>query len=75
MNRDFAQDIELIEGIKSIPTILDVVCQTTGVGFSAVARVTEERWFTCSVKDDIGFGLKPVPFEAPLEGCLMTYGS
>lgn len=59
MNRDFAQDIELIEGIKSVPRILDVVCQTTGMGFSAVARVTEERWVTCSVKDDIGFGLKP----------------
>ncbi|TCU54619.1 phospho-acceptor domain-containing protein [Novosphingobium sp. PhB57] len=59
MNRDFAQDIELIEGIKSVPTILDVVCQTTGMGFCAVARVTEERWVTCSVKDDIGFGLKP----------------
>ena len=29
------------------------------MGFAAVARVTDERWVTCSAKDDIGFGLKP----------------
>ncbi len=29
------------------------------MGFAAVARVTEDRWIACSVKDDIAFGLKP----------------
>lgn len=29
------------------------------MGFAAIARVTEERWITCSVKDKISFGLKP----------------
>lgn len=29
------------------------------MGFAAVARVTDDRWIACSVKDDIGFGLKP----------------
>ncbi len=29
------------------------------MGFAAIARVTEEKWITCSVKDDISFGLKP----------------
>jgi len=42
-----------------MPTLLDVVCRTTGMGFAAVARVTEDRWITCSVRDDIAFGLKP----------------
>jgi len=42
-----------------MPTLLDVVCRTTGMGFAAVARVTEDRWITCSVRDDISFGLKP----------------
>ena len=41
-----------------MPTLLDVVCRTTGMGFAAVARVTEDRWITCSVRDDIAFGLK-----------------
>lgn len=29
------------------------------MGFAAIARVTEEKWLTCSVKDDISFGLQP----------------
>jgi signal transduction histidine kinase len=29
------------------------------MGFAAVARVTEDRWIACSVKDDIAFGLQP----------------
>jgi signal transduction histidine kinase len=27
--------------------------------FAAVARVTQDRWIACSVRDEIGFGLKP----------------
>ena len=29
------------------------------MGFAAVARVTDDRWIACSVKDDIAFGLQP----------------
>jgi signal transduction histidine kinase len=42
-----------------VPLILDVVCRLTGLGFAAVARVTESRWIACSVQDDISFGLGP----------------
>lgn len=42
-----------------VPKILDVICRTTGMGFAAVARVTEDRWIACAVRDDIGFGLLP----------------
>lgn len=45
--------------IAVVPTILDVVCRLTGMGFAAVARVTEDRWIACNVKDDIAFGLEP----------------
>jgi signal transduction histidine kinase len=41
-----------------VPTILDVVCRITGMGFAAVARVTRDRWVACSVLDEIDFGLK-----------------
>jgi len=57
--RDFQSDIECVGSIDAVPTILDVVCRATGMGFAAVARVTEERWIACSVLDEIGFGLKP----------------
>ena len=42
-----------------MPTILDVVSKTTGMGFTAIARVTEDRWITCASKDELAFGLKP----------------
>lgn len=53
------KDIERVKQIPIISTILDVVCQTTGMGFAAVARVTQDRWIACSVRDDIEFGLVP----------------
>jgi len=56
---DLQKDIDDIRQIDIIPSLLDVICSTTGMGFAAVARVTEDRWVTCSVRDDIGFGLKP----------------
>lgn len=56
---DFKADIAAIHSIDAVPTMLDVVCRVTGMGFAAVARVTEDRWITCSVRDMIGFGLKP----------------
>lgn len=59
MPHDFQEDIDAIQNIPAVPTILDVVCQTTGMRFAAVARVTEGRWVTCTVLDNIDFGLKP----------------
>ena len=35
------------------------VCDTTGMGFSAVARVTERQWIACLVEDRIDFNLDP----------------
>jgi signal transduction histidine kinase len=52
-------DIQAIQSIDVIPTVLDVICRTTGMGFAAVARVTENRWVTCAVLDHIQFGLVP----------------
>src|SRR6476620_10481093 len=55
----FQKDIEDIQQIPVISNILDVICETTGMGFAAVARVTEDRWITCSSRDNLAFGLKP----------------
>lgn len=56
---DFRPDLDAVASIAAVPTILDVVCRVTGMGFAAVARVTEDRWIACSVQDNIAFGLKP----------------
>ena len=42
-----------------IRTILAEVCRLTGMGFAAVARVTDRRWIACQLLDRIEFGLKP----------------
>ena len=59
METPFADDLEAISRIEAIPRILEVVCRTTGLGFAAVARVTENRWIACAVRDEIAFGLQP----------------
>ncbi len=59
MISDFEADISAVRAIDAIPKILEVVCRTTGMGFAAVARVTESRWVACAVRDEIAFGLKP----------------
>lgn len=57
--RTLEQDVEVVSSIPAVPRILEVICRTTGLGFSAVARVTESRWVCCSVRDEIDFGLQP----------------
>lgn len=39
--------------------LLKQVCSDTGMGFAAIARVTEQRWIACQVEDKIEFGLNP----------------
>ncbi|MGV8986183.1 MAG: GAF domain-containing sensor histidine kinase [Cypionkella sp.] len=57
--RDFQDDIDAIGRSKIIPTLLETVLLATGMGFAAVARVTEARWVTCRAVDQISFGLSP----------------
>src|ERR1700676_5586248 len=57
--QDFQADVDRVSRIAAVPTILEVVCRTTGMRFAAVARVTEDRWIACGVLDALDFGLKP----------------
>jgi signal transduction histidine kinase len=66
MNTNLKQDQAIVEAavtaVNNIPivdSLLEVVCRTTGMGFAAVARVTEDRWIACCVRDEISFGLTP----------------
>lgn len=59
MNESFADDLAAVADIKTVSKILEVACRSTGMGFAAVARVTEERWVALAVRDEIGFGLAP----------------
>lgn len=59
INSELSPDIERIQSLDIVPSILDLVCQTTGLGFAAIARVTDKKWIACAVNDKISFGLKP----------------
>jgi signal transduction histidine kinase len=54
-----SQDIAAIARIDAVPRLLKVLCETTGMGFAAVARVTDEQWVACAVEDRVAFGLVP----------------
>jgi signal transduction histidine kinase len=51
-------DLEAVRQIPIVPTMLETICQLTEMGFATIARVTEERWLACSVRDQVHFGLK-----------------
>ena len=55
LDGDAARDSEDI----AIRQILEEVAAATGMGFAAVARVTETRWIACQVLDQIDFGMSP----------------
>jgi len=52
-----ARSIDAIARIGSVPSILRLMCDLTGMGFAAVARVTDGTWTACAVQDNINFGL------------------
>jgi signal transduction histidine kinase len=56
---NFQADIDAIGQIDAVASILEVICRTTGMGFAAVARVTDTKWIACAVRDEISFGLIP----------------
>ncbi|RZJ06091.1 MAG: GAF domain-containing sensor histidine kinase [Brevundimonas sp.] len=49
--------VDTISRVTAVPSILNVCCRITGMGFAAVARVTETQWTACAVRDEINFGL------------------
>lgn len=51
------QDVAAIGRIEAVPLILEIACRSSGMRFAAIARVTEDRWIACSLRDEIAFGL------------------
>jgi signal transduction histidine kinase len=51
-------DISAVGRIGAVPSILQVVSETTGMRFVTVARVTGASWTACAVLDRMGFGLE-----------------
>lgn len=58
-SESISADVRAIKMIPIITQLLDVVCRTTGMGFAAISRMTEDKYIACSTQDNIDFGLKP----------------
>ncbi|SPB18202.1 histidine kinase [Caballeronia novacaledonica] len=54
-----ARDVGAVARIGAVPSMLQMICEETGMGFAAVARVTDATWTACAVLDKVEFGLKP----------------
>jgi signal transduction histidine kinase len=55
---EIVRDLRAVAQLDALPTLLEVLCDTAGLRFAAVARVTDDRWIACAVKDDIDFGVR-----------------
>lgn len=63
------RDVVLMSQIAVVPEMLQVVSRMTGLGYAAVARVTEDSWTACAVFDaiDLGVGVgDKLPIETTL---------
>src|SRR4051812_38576437 len=59
MKDAFAAEVAAQGDDDAIRDIVSEACRITGMGFAAVARVTEHRWIGCQMEDRIEFGLDP----------------
>jgi signal transduction histidine kinase len=57
-SQDIAKAVAAIGRIDAVPTLLGVLCETTGMRFAVVTRVTGKIWTVCAVQDDIRLGVK-----------------
>lgn len=48
-----------VQEIGTVRQILETIAAITGLGFVAIAHVTEHAWTTCAVHDKLDFGLQP----------------
>ncbi|WP_312148091.1 GAF domain-containing sensor histidine kinase [Brevundimonas sp.] len=60
-----------IAGLPDISSILDVCARVTGMGYTVVAHVSDDRWVACAVLDLVDFGL-PVGGELPVQSTLCS---
>lgn len=59
LDTEIDRAIAVVGQFEITPAVLDTVCRLTGMGFAAIARVTDQKWIACATKDNISFGLGP----------------
>lgn len=59
MARAIDHDIQAVQSLTAVPTIMQVIAHTTGLRWICVSRVTPDAWTMCAVRDELNFGLAP----------------
>jgi hypothetical protein len=59
MHAETAAYLSHIGQIDVLPDLLRMVCDLTGMGFSAVGHMTATEWTACAVHDRMGLGMQP----------------
>ena len=59
MTSSIRADVEAIDRLDAVKTVLQVLRRATGLRISLVARVPTDSWTTCAILDDVGLGLAP----------------
>jgi signal transduction histidine kinase len=58
-SNDVAQAVAAIGRMHAVPTLLQVLCNITGMRFAMVAHVGAKGWTVCAVRDDLHLGITP----------------
>jgi signal transduction histidine kinase len=56
--QDISKAVAAIARIDAVPTLLAVLCESTGMRFAAVARIAEKVWTLCAVQDGLQLGVE-----------------
>jgi signal transduction histidine kinase len=56
--QDAVRDVEAIDQIGAAPILLQVLCESTGMGCALIACLVENGWMACAVEDRIQLGLR-----------------
>lgn len=58
-DKDLERDLGIVARLEAVPSLLQLACDATGMGFAAVARVAGSGWTVCALIDHLGLGLHP----------------
>src|SRR5580700_6814564 len=56
---DVSQAVAAIRRIDAVPTLLEVLCEITGMRLAMVAHVSAKVWTVCALLDDLHLGITP----------------
>jgi signal transduction histidine kinase len=54
-----SEAVAAIRRIEAVPTLLEVLCEITGMRLAMVAHISAKVWTVCALQDDLHLGITP----------------